>query len=84
MAKASLWERSTRLTVQPPKPPPVRRAPKQPGRWVAVSTRKSTSSQLHCEVVALAGVAGEHELAEGDGVAGEHGFAGLRGRGRCR
>jgi hypothetical protein len=55
--------------VQPPKPPPVSRAPKQPGRVAAVSTRKSTSSQA----AAKEGLGGDlrldgFELGEG-GVA---------------
>jgi len=37
---------STKLMVQPPKPPPVRRAPIRPGNPCANSTMASASTQL--------------------------------------
>src|ERR1700730_65293 len=36
----------TRLIVQPPKPPPVIRAPNTPGKFSASSTIRSSSAQL--------------------------------------
>ena len=74
--KAAAWSAATRLTVQPPKPPPVRRAPKQPG---CVGGQVDEDVDLRAgglEVVAEADMGFVHELAEAAEVGVVEGFYG--------
>ena len=65
---------SHRATTQPPKPPPVIRAPKTPGVAQSCSTAASMTGVRRGEVVAQAAVAVDHHLAGGPVVAtGERG-----------
>ena len=77
--KVAAWSAATRFTVQPPKPPPVSRAPKQPGLFVgevdedvqhlaAGGTSKSSPEEADVGLV--------HEFAEAGEVGGAEGFDG--------
>ena len=52
-----------RVTTQPPKPPPVIRAPNTPGRSSTCSHRSVHDRRRHGEVVAQAAVARHHQVA---------------------
>jgi len=64
LGNAAAWLCSTRLMVQPPKPPPVSRAPISPGNCRANSTNRVGLRTTALEVLAVAPVRLGHQATE--------------------